>query len=105
MGGGCDMHIIHDDTTSYFAEGMDDGVLSDAGRGENAGMWSDFTAVADNGGSDNVAACVNFGVFSYGDGAFDGDSFFDGAAGVFTGGLDHCLVDGDEVPGVDDIHP
>ena len=105
MGRGSDVYVIHDDAASYFAEGVYDCVFPDAGGGEDAGMRSYFAAVTDNHGSDDVAACVDFCVFSYGDGAFDGDSFFYGATGVFAGGLDHCFVDGDEVPGVDNIHP
>ena len=99
------MHVIHDDAASYFAEGVYDCVFPDAGGGEDAGMRSYFAAVTDNRGSDDVAACVDFCVFSYGDRAFDGDALFDGPAGVFVCCLNHCFVDGDQVPGVDDIHP
>jgi len=99
------MDVIHDDAASYFTEGMNHRIVSNAGGREDTGVWSDFAAITDDGGSNDVAACVDFCVFSYGDGAFDGDSFFYGATGVFAGDLDHCFVDGDEVPGVDNIHP
>ncbi len=105
MGGRGDVHVVHDDAASYFAEGVNNSVLSDAGGGEDACMWSYFAAIADDHGSDDVAACVDLRVLSYADGSFDGDTFFDGAAGVFACCLDHRFVDGDEIPGINDVHP
>ena len=99
------MDVVHDDAAAYLAEGVDNGVVADAGGGEDAGVGSDFAAIADDGGSDDVAACVDSGVLAYADRSFDGDAFFDGAAGVFAGGLNHGFVHRDEIPGVHDVHP
>ncbi len=50
------MDIIHNYAASYFAERVNHGVVPDAGGGEDTRIRSNFTAVADDDWSDDVAA-------------------------------------------------
>ena len=76
MGIGCDVYVIHDDAAAYFTEGMNSGVVADAGGGEDACVRADFAVIPDEDWSDDVTARVDPGVFSDVHRSFDGDVFF-----------------------------